>query len=116
MNDAQSAIIDIQDALAEYGSNVTLNQITVGAYNPSTGETTNTTVSTALKAIIKKIASEDVLREYKEAYTYSLMLYHTSAIERLDTITIAGITYQVVFVSPMILQDIPIKYEVLVKS
>lgn len=121
MNDAQSAIVDIQDALTEYGTDITLNTITIGAYNPITDTTTSTTVSTAMKALIKNSATQHTAEVFKlqnptSSYDYSLIFYSTIEPEINDTVTISGKTFKIVFVDKMILQNIIIKYEVLVKS
>ena len=42
MSDATEAIKDIIEAINEYGSTITLNIITEGAYNPVTGDTDDT--------------------------------------------------------------------------
>jgi hypothetical protein len=121
MNDAQSAIIDIKDALAEYGSDVTLNTITVGAYNPITDTTTSTTVSTPMKALIKHSATAKTAESFRlqnptSSYDYALMLYSTIEPEINDTVTIGSGVFNIVFVDKLILQNTIIKFEVLVKK
>lgn len=74
-----------------------------------------------MKALIKNSATQRTSDSFKlqnptSAYDYAIMLYSTIEPEVNDTITIGSVTYKIIFVDKMILQDIIIKYEVLVKS
>ncbi len=119
MTDAQSAIIDIQEALAEYGSVITFKSITQGAYDPLTGNT-ETSTDTITNAIINRFASRElseIVKDNTTVNTYELaaMFYHASTVKVNDKIVLNGATYNIIHVSPLYLQDVIIKYEVLIK-
>lgn len=116
MTDARSAIIDIQEALAEYGSAITFKSVTQGVYSPLTGNV-ETTTDTVTKAIIKRFASKE-LSEIVAVNSYELaaMFYHSGEVKVKDKIVLGGATYNIIHVSPLYLQDIIVKYEVLIKK
>jgi len=120
MTDAQSAIIDIKEALAEYGSAITLISVTQTGYNPATGGT-ETTASTSTKAIIKQYASTELSARVADnvalnSYQLSAMFYFDGVVDIGDRITFRGETMNIIYVMPLYLQDTVIKYEVLLKS
>lgn len=124
MTDAQSAVIDIQDALSEFGSVITLHKVVFGTYDPATGVAAETITTTNIKAIVTKWASEHVANAFKmqseiegttSSYELALMLYHTEPIEKGWRVVFRGDTYEVIFVMPSILQDTIYKYDILVK-
>lgn len=120
MTDAQSAIIDIQEALAEYGSVITFKSVTQGVYSPLTGNA-ETTTDTITKAIIKRYASKELSEVVKDnvavnSYELSAMFYHSGEVKVNDKIVLNGATYNIIYVSPLYLQDVIIKYEVLIKK
>lgn len=120
MTDAQSAIIDVQEALAEYGSAITFKSITQGVYSPLTGNT-ETSTDTATKALIKRFASKELSEIVKDniavnSYELSAMFYHSGTVKLNDKIVLSGVTYNIIYVSPLYLQDIIVKYEVLIKQ
>lgn len=133
MTDAQSAIIDIQDSLEEYGTQIKFNHISISSYNPITDTSSETITTEITKAFIKKSATAKVGEDFRlakpnDSYDYAIMMYSITEPHIDDTIEDIGIidfysyvysyvgTYKVVWVSPTILQGSVIKYEVLVKS
>ena len=120
MTDAQSAIVDIQEALVEHGSAITLITVAQTGYDPATGAT-ETTVSTATKAIIKQYASSEVSQRIigntdLSSYQLSALFYFNGTVDVGDRITFRGETMNIIYVFPLYLQDIIVKYEVLLKS
>ena len=120
MTDTQSAVIDIQAALAEYGSSITFNKVTTGTYNPASGGT-QTTVATPTKAFITKYASTELTAIIANDVTlnaFSLVaaFYYNGVVTKGDTITFRGETFAISYVYPTYLQDQVIKYEVLLQA
>ena len=110
--DALDAIVDINEALSEYGNSMTLNVITVGVYNPDTGETTNTTSSSNLKcldipATIKQIDNTNIF-----SGDIFFKFYYNGVINSSSTITYNSKTYRIVYINPITLQDTLILYTV----
>ena len=122
MTEAQSAIIDIQDALAEYGSTITFKKASQGTYNPNSGAV-DTYEDVELKAIVRREATERVVNAFQDlskienseaSYDIALMFYHTEKPTKKDRISFNGDIYKIKYVSSTILQDAVIKYEVLI--
>lgn len=113
MKDALDAIKTIKEEFAVYGSDITLRTVTQGAYDPMTGVTTTTT-DTALKAIIKSEATLQTERAFTGDYESSVMFYSASEPTKTDKILIDGDTYNIVYIAKTILQNVTIKYELLI--
>ena len=125
MNDALNAIKDIKKAIIDYGSDITLNKIVAGTYNPQTGTTSNGTTSYPMKAIVKSQATEKSQNalEYVSriensisAYTLSVLLYHTEEPKKDWKVIYKGNTYTILYVSPTVLQNSNLIYELLIKK
>lgn len=121
MTDAFEAIRDLQEALTEYGSDITLKKVIQGTYNPQTGNTTQTVTDYNMRAIIKRYASESLSRSISEntivsSYELSLLVYHTEEIKKDWKVIFKGQTYQILYVSPTTLQNENISYELLIKK
>lgn len=120
MSDAQSAIVDIQEALAEYGSTVTFRSVTQGVYTPLTGNA-ETNTDTVTKAFIKQFATKELSDSIKDnvavnSYELAAMFYITGTVKLNDKIIIGGVVYNIIYISPLYFQDIIVKYEVLIKK
>ena len=113
MNDAQSAILDIKSALDEFGSSIIFRKVTQGVYNPLTG-LTDTYSDESLKAFINKNASEATQRAFSNDYERSITFYTESIPTKQDKIVFNNEEYKILYVSPTILQDTILKYEVLI--
>ena len=110
--DALDAIVDINEAFAEYGNSMTLNVIIVGVYNPDTGETTNTTSSSSLKCIsipanIKQIDNTNIF-----SGDIFFKFYYSGSINSSSTITYNSKTYRIMNINQIALQDTLILYTV----
>ena len=110
MSEATDAIIDIQEALEEYGSDIVLKSVTEGAYNPVTGETTDTVVTTNLKAIIKDFAGEELINDSIGVKDLKFMIYFASEIKYTDTITFDSKVYKILNIDKTILQNTNLLY------
>ena len=111
MSEATDAIIDIQEALEEYGSDIVLKSVTTeGTYNPATGETTDTVVTTNLKAIIKDFAGEELINDSIGVKDLKFMIYFASEIKYTDTITFDSKVYKILNIDKTILQNTNLLY------
>lgn len=110
MNDATLAIQDIQDALAEYGSSVTLQLITRGAYDTTTGETADVVVNTPLKALPQNYDTRDIDGVKILATDIRFLLYYDGEIGDEDKIVFNSVTYNLLKIDKKILQDANLLY------
>jgi len=115
MNEAQEAIKEIQLALNEFGSDVIYRKIVQGAYNPTTGATTQTITDTNTKAFINAQASEPTQRAYGTDYEKAFMIYLQQPPDLNCKIVFQTKVYNIVYVAPSTLQNIDFKYEILGK-
>lgn len=110
MTDAQTAIADIQEALEEYGTNISLKKVTAGAYNPLTGDTADTVVSTSMKAFINTSISSERLKlvgNYDAVFTF----YTSEAVDESYKISYESKDYQILHISRKVLQNTSMLYE-----
>lgn len=122
MSDATDAIIDIKDALEEYGSTITL--VKQGAEIRDDYDniiTPATDIQTVMKALVGTSATDTTLgkltQAQKESYQLSLRLYTTEIINQDEYfIKFRNEDYNIVFISEIILQDTTLMYELLVKK
>ena len=111
MTDAQEAVIDIVEALTEHGSDVTINVVTEGVYDPSTGTKTKTTVSTNTKALPRNYNSDE-LSDKIFVTDMEFRLYFSGTIAYKDTITYQSKTYTIMNIYKKVLQNTLIMYTV----
>ena len=121
MNDALNAIKDIKKAIIDYGSDITLNKIVAGTYNPQTGTTSGTITSYPMKAIVKRNATVSLERSIANnvtvnTYELSILLYHTEEPKKDWKVIYKGNTYTILYVSPTVLQNSNLIYELLIKK
>ena len=112
MTDAELAIIDLKEAILEYGSTITLNIITEGAYNPVTGDTDDTITPHPMKALPKNYTSKEL--ESPDIYVKDIkfMLYFDGEIDYTDNLIFNGNTYNFLNIDKMILQDETLVYKI----
>jgi len=114
MSDATDAIVDVVEALDEYGTDIVLRTVTEDSYNPHTGPT-NSNVDKPLKAFIKEFASHQLSQQFsKDTYDLAISTYDTSAITKTHKILYGGQEYNIVYVSSKVLQNETIIYELLI--
>ena len=114
MSEATEAILDIVEALNEYGTSISLRSVSENSYDPYTGAST-TEVDTGLKAFISLEASRVVSQQFaKHTYDLALKTFHTEKITKADKIVYDGEVYNIVYVSSKVLQDTTLLYELLI--
>jgi len=120
MQEALDAIADIKEALQDVGSDITFNQIEKGAYDVATGSA-KTVTPVLLKAFVNskpstfaqaKANDDDILKDYQ----FSITTYTELDIDKNDTILFNGNEYEILLIVPSFLQNIAIKYEILIKK
>lgn len=114
MSEATDAILDIKEALQEFGTDIVFQKITAGAYSP-TG-TTTTKVETNTKALIKKQATKETQRAFLGDYEIAFMLYLNFIPTKADKIKYKNEVYNIVYVATSTLQNADMKYEILGKK
>lgn len=112
MSDATDAILDIIEAIDEYGSSITFNKVTVGVYDPVTGDNTNTTVSTAMKALPSSYSESELQHDNIHIKDKRFRLYYNGTIEYTDTIVFKGDTYSIQAIDAKVFQDETIIYTI----
>ena len=105
MGDATEAIIDIKEAILEYGSTITLNIVTEGAYNPVTGDTDDTITPRPVKALPRNYTSKEL--ESPDIYVKDIkfLLYFDGEINYSDNLIFNGKTYTLLNIDKKFLQD-----------
>ena len=122
MSEATETIVDIQEALAEYGSSIIIKKSVSevrDAYGVVTTAATATTENT--KAFIGRYATSMLLSkltdDQKQSYELSLRFYTTSVLNKEDyIISFKSSDYNIVIIDSKIFQDETLLYEVLVKK
>ena len=122
MSDAQEAILDIAEALEEYGSNIVIRTITKGdlsTYDPRNPTSNETITDVDSKGLIYSTATKDLAmtmpKELLNNYEISIVLQSDTPITKANIIIFQSVEREIVFVSKKILQDLVLSYEVLVK-
>ena len=119
-DDAKEAIVDIAEAIEEYGSDVSVRTITkdqslYDPRNPSAG-IINTDVPT--KALINTEASKDLAtsmpKELIGTYQIAMKLQSTTPITKANKIIYDGKVYEILYPSKRVLQNELLMYEILV--
>ena len=112
MSDATDAILDVIDAITEYGSTITLKSITPGAYDTTTGETADVIADTITKALPKDYKGTEL--EAPDVYVddVKFMLYTSDVITYHDKIVYDSVTYNIININKKILQDLNIVYTI----
>lgn len=115
--DALDAIIDIKEALEEYGSDILIVTLEEGAYDPYTGATTIRTEKPT-KAIIKSTTSNESLAKAVDTYELSIKVYSATEITIDNLINFRGNDYKIVpnGLDSKVLQNETLLYELLVKK
>ena len=105
MSDATDAIFDIKEAILEYGSTITLNIITEGAYNTVTGDTDDIITPHSMKSLPKNYTSKEL--ESPDIYVKDMkfMLYFDGEINYSDNLVFNGKTYTFLNIDKKFLQD-----------
>ena len=105
MSDATDAIFDIKEAILEYGSTITLNIITEGAYNTVTGDTDDIITPHSMKSLPKNYTSKEL--ESPDIYVKDIkfLLYFDGEIDYSDNLIFNGQTYKMLNIDKKFLQD-----------
>jgi len=105
MSDATDAINDIQDALDEYGSSITLNVVTIGGYDPVEGEGLEIITPHNIKSLIKDYTTKDLENQAIHVNDIKFRFYYNSEISYDDQIVFGGKTYSLENIDKKIFQD-----------
>ena len=122
MSEATETIVDIQEALSEYGSTIAIKK-SVNEVRDAYGVVTTPAIPTTenTKAFIGRYATNQLLSkltdDQKQSYELSLRFYTTSVLNKEDyTISFKSSDYNIVIIDSKIFQDETLLYEVLVKK
>lgn len=110
MTDAQEAIIDVEEAIEEFGSTIVLNLVDKGEYDPNTGDYATTTTSVPMKALIQNYTVDELNRDDVGLDDVKFKLYYNASIENPCTVEYNGKTHKIISISSMVLQDLTIIY------
>ena len=122
MSEATDAILDIKEALQEFGTDIIFQKITPGTYSPA--GTTTTKVETNTKALIKKQASQRVENAFaylskiegvSSSYEVVFTIYLPFEPTKKDKIVYKGLAYTILYVDSTVLQNETLKYEILAR-
>ena len=122
MSDATDAIVDIKEAILEYGSSIILIKHGVDVRDDYDNIITPAADTTfPMKALIGTSATDATLgkltQAQKESYQLALRIYTTELINKEDYyIQFRSENYNITFISETILQDTTLIYELLVKK
>lgn len=115
--EALDAIVDIKEAIAEYGSSIKIATESETGYDPYSGATYTTTY-TDTKGLVGRTASSDLQIKIRSdligSYEMSIVLYIDSEITKDNNIVFKEEEYDIKYIDKKFLQDTLIKYELLV--
>ena len=121
--DALEAIVDIKEAIAEYGSTITIKGNSTDAVYDSYGNITTPAVQDPdeiTKGIVKTEATVSVADAFSKTnlgnYELAIKIYSPNIITKANSLVYKGNTYEIIFVSLKTLQDTNILYELLVRK
>lgn len=110
-------------AIRRYGATATLTQITQGAFDPATGTSGSTTVSTATKAILDASSLQGLGYTFGQDQVIDGDLKATIPAKGLDVapkpgdgLTIGATTYTIKAVRPLYVGASAVTYELLVRA
>lgn len=114
--DALNAIVDIKEAIAEYGSTIKIITNEQTDYDPYEGATVSRT-EIPTKGIIKRSSTNEALNKSVDNYELSIMFYSSNEITTDNLINYKDNDYEIVpnGLAEKILQDTTLIYEALVK-
>ena len=115
MSDVTDAIKDIKEAIAEYGSNISIITLIEGAYDPYQGAT-ETRVETNTKALVGSTSTNEILNNIIDSYELSIRLYSAVEIKKDNLINFRGNDYKILYVDTKVLQNETLLYELLVQK
>jgi len=93
MSDATDAIIDIQEALLEYGSDIILKKVTKGTYDPDTGEDTASITDIPMQALPRNYNRKEMEDPNVHIKDKEFRLYYNGEIDYDDKIEYKGKIY-----------------------
>ena len=105
---------EVAKTLRKQGTSVTYRTITQGVYSPLTGSA-ETVVDTTINAHISRNATKATARTFLEDYERSLTVQISTEPSKKDNIVFDGDVYNIVYISPIIIDGTTIKYELLIK-
>ena len=120
MSEATEAILDIQEALAEYGSDIVLIEIIEGDYDPISGDVLKVEVLTPTKAFLPSKMTSSLLSNSQIVTTSSFdmvfQLYHNGTIDKSWEIEYNNHNYEIVLIDSTVLQNETLIYEIVAKK
>ena len=120
MSEATDALIDIKEAIEEFGSTIRISTETETGYDPFEGATFTTTFEDT-KGFTNTEATPKVFESFSamtsnSAYDLSVLTFSDTPITKDNKIVFRGNSYEILFVSETILQDLTLLYELLVRK
>jgi len=105
MSDATDVINDIQEAIDEYGSDIILNIITIGGYDPIEGEGSDTPTPHNLASLIADYTTKELESPNIHVNDIKFRFYYNGEIGYDDQIVFGGKTYSLENIDKQILQN-----------
>lgn len=112
MSEALSAIEDIKAALNEYGSDIILNIVTKGVYDPVLGDTANVITPNNVKAIVDNYNRQEIQDPNIHIKDKKFTFYFSDPIGYEDEIVFQGQTYSIERVDKKIFQNEKLLYTI----
>lgn len=112
MSDATDAIVDIVEAITEYGSSCTLRIVAKGLYNTTTGETSNVNTDVPTKCLIMNYDNKELESPDIHVDDLKFFIYYDGDVSIKDKIIFSGKTYNFMKVDKKILQDVNLLYTI----
>lgn len=120
MTDAELAIIDVKQAISEYGSTIILRETTEGAYDPYNPENdinTDTNTKGIFKSSVSKNIANSVPQTFMEQFEKVIIIDSDVAIDKTKhKIVYKNVEYEIIWFNDPILQDETLLYELLIKK
>ena len=104
--------------MGKFGGPATIRAISTGAYNPTTGTVSQTTVDTTVRGVLEDVNLREV-NDLIQATDKRLLIAAadvTAAPTTADEVVIGGTVYQVIRVTTIEQDNTPITYELILRA
>ena len=104
--------------MAKFGGVVTINRVTAGVYNPTTGTASETVAGTVVRGVMEDVnvrEVNDLIQSGDKRFTVAAADVTTAPVTA-DRVLIGGITHQVIRVTTIEQDNTPITHELILRA
>jgi hypothetical protein len=114
----------LESLIRREGQNITLRKVTIGEYNPATGQSAETISDTTVKALVKDSMSDmskdaidrvDKIEGTTAPFNLSAVLQHSEDPTKAWRVVYDSKEYQIIHVQPRSMAGVVLSYELVLK-